>query len=491
MDNKFISLIRKLFFVNAILSTALISCSDFRSIRSNNNRNCVSIDLDSIRSRGTLIAVTECNSMDYFIYRGEPMGLNYELLKSFSGKIGVDLEIVNENNLEHAYAMLRSGQADLLAIRLSVNSMKGKDILFTVPIDETRQVLIQRKPPDWRSLSWQEMDKKLIKDKSGLAKKAIYLPQGSSHVERLDSLEDEIQDSINIIEVPYDTERLIKQVASGEVEYTVCDENIAIVNSTYFPDIDVSTPLSFPRGVAWAVRKNNSDSLLFELNRWITELKRTESYSLMYSKYFRNSRSYTIYNSKYYALNTGKVSRYDDLIRKFSETIKWDWRLLASLIYQESRFEPKVRSGAGAFGLMQIMPVTGRYFGIDVTASPENNLKAGIKYINWLNSIFNPLISDESERINFILASYNAGPGHVLDAMKLAEKNGMDPQKWKGNVALWILKMSDPHYFNDIEVKYGYFRGNESVNFVNEVLERFKQYKNMIPSEKTYPLEND
>lgn len=173
------------------------------------------------------------------------------------------------------------------------------------------------------------------------------------------------------------------------------------------------------------------------------------------------------------------------MIRKYSDSIKWDWRLLASLICQESRFDPNVRSWAGAYGLMQIMPVTGRNFGIDITSSPENNMKAGILYINWLHSIFDPKISDENERLYFILAAYNAGPGHILDAMKLARKNGKDPEKWYGNVALWLLKKSDPRYFNDIVVKNGYFRGTESVNFVNKVLDRFEHYKNIIPTKNT------
>jgi membrane-bound lytic murein transglycosylase F len=133
---------------------------------------------------------------------------------------------------------------------------------------------------------------------------------------------------------------------------------------------------------------------------------------------------------------------------------------------------------------MQIMPQTGKNFGIDITASPQNNIKAGIKYINWLHSIFDPKIRNENERLRFILASYNAGPGHVLDAMKLAEKNGMDPQKWEGNVALWLKKKSEPKYYNDIVVKYGYFRGTGSVTYVTEILDRYEHYKNIIPAGK-------
>jgi membrane-bound lytic murein transglycosylase F len=139
-----------------------------------------------------------------------------------------------------------------------------------------------------------------------------------------------------------------------------------------------------------------------------------------------------------------------------------------------------VVSKVGAYGLMQIMPETGKRFGIDITSSPQNNLKAGAKYINWLHNIFDTKIPDVNERTKFILASYNAGPGHVLDAMKLAEKNGNDPRKWEENVAVWLQKKSEPQYFNDSVVKYGYFKGKESIAFVNQVLGRYEHYKNIV-----------
>lgn len=475
---------RTLFYLFIIIVTVFTSCVKPHTTKSLNVASC---DLDSIRKRGKLIAVTDFNSTDYFIYKGEAMGFNYELLKSFSESIGIDLEIIPENHPEQALRMLKSGEADMLAYNLVIDSLGNKDIHFTLPFGETRQVLVQRKPRNWRALSADAIEKSLIRDQKDIAGKTIYVQAGSSHAEQLISLARKTGDSVNIIEVPFDPEKLIQNVSNGDIDYTVCDESLAIVNSTYFPGIDVSTPLGIPRNTGWGTR-NNSVKLLAELNRWIATYKTTRSYAVLYSKYFKNTRSNSIVNSSLYALKTGKVSQYDDLIRQFSATINWDWRLLASLICQESRFDPNVESYAGAFGLMQVMPDTGKNFGIDITASPENNLKAGIKYIRWLHSIFNPKIPDEIERINFILAAYNAGPGHVLDAMKLTEKNGMNPQKWDGNVAIWLLKKSEPRYYNDTVVKNGYFRGIESVRFVSDVQARFERYKKIIPEEKSRPF---
>lgn len=473
-------MIKRLILFISFLVIVSFSCSDNKYLSELTGDAPAAADFDEIQQRGRLVAVTDFNSTNYFIYKGEPMGFNYELLKTFSDQVGIDLEIVTENHIEHAIDMLNSGKADLIAMSITVNGTRKKAIQFTEPIDETRQMLIQRKPRNWKSMTASETDRMLIRNQLDLAGKTIYVQEGSTHTERLRTLAHEIGDSITVIEMPFESEELIKSVARGEIEYTVTDENIAQVNATYYPDIDINTPVSFPQKLAWGVRKENSEKLLKELNQWISTYRKTKDYALLHSKYFRNSRSSTIIRSDYYSLNTGKVSRYDELIKQFSDTINWDWRLLASLICQESRFDPDVTSWAGAYGLMQVMPVTGERFGIDVTSSPRNNIKAGVRYISWLHSIFDPKIEDKKERLNFILASYNAGPGHVLDAMKLAEKNGMNPEKW-ADVEIWLLKKSDPRYYNDDVVKSGYFKGKESVAFVSDILDRYEHYRNILP----------
>ena len=474
-------MIKRLIFLFIVVLTVAFYCLEHKRPSKSLNNAMVSCDLDSIRKRGKLIAVTDFNSTDYFIYKGEPMGFNYELLKAFSDNIGIDLEVVSENHIDKAIGMLNSGEADLLATNLTVNPLMGNAVLLTTPICETRQVLVQRKPKNWIALTEKDLDRNLIRNQRDLERKTIYVQAGSTHAGQLFPFAQGIGDSINIIEVPFGSEKLIQHVADGEIDYTICDENVAVVNSSYYPNIDVNTPVSFPQNIAWGIRKNKSDALASELNRWISSYKKTESFALLYAKYFRNASSSSIVKSDFYALNTGKVSQYDDIIRKFSSVINWDWRLLASLICQESHFNPSVVSITGAFGLMQVMPATGKNFGIDVTTSPENNIKAGIEYISWLHSIFDPRIPEEKERINFILAAYNAGPGHVLDAMNLAAKNGMDPLKWEGSVALWLKKKSDPKYYNDTVVKNGYFKGIESVVFVSQILTRYEHYKNIIP----------
>jgi len=136
-------------------------------------------------------------------------------------------------------------------------------------------------------------------------------------------------------------------------------------------------------------------------------------------------------------------SSFYPIIHKAADKHDVDPALIKAIIMAESRYNPMATSEKGAIGLMQIMPETGKHFGIDITSSPGDNIKAGAKYISWLHSIFDAKIPDEKERMRFILASYNAGPGHILDAMRLAEKNGMNPLIWEDNVAVWLQKKSE------------------------------------------------
>jgi membrane-bound lytic murein transglycosylase F len=467
----------------AILLSLLSSCSKNNSSLKDSDCN-VSHDLPEIRERGKLVAVTDFNSPDYYIYKGEPMGFHYELLKSFSEYLGVSLEIVGENQTDHAFQMLESGNADILAPGIDINSAEKGNILLTAPVTESRLVLVRRRPDNRRVPARYDLNKKPFVSLSLLAGKNVYVQKGSSHAEFLSELSGRTGNSIKITEVPFTAGQLIRYVAGGDIDYMVCDENVALVSSLIYPNIDATLPLSSIRDIFWGVRKTNSGLLLQELNKWISEYRKSGAYAMLYSKYFDCSRSGVVVNNSCHSMNRGSISRFDNLIRKFSAGIRWDWRLLASLIYQESRFVPDVRSVSGAYGLMQIMPGTGKDFGIDITSSPENNMRAGILYINWLYSIFDPKIPDEDERLNFILASYNAGPGHILDAMELARKNGKDPTKWNGNVAEWLKKKSDPKYYKDSAVRFGYFRGNEAVAYVEEILTRYAQYRNIIPAGK-------
>lgn len=437
----------------------------------------VHIDLNEIKNRGKLIAVTNFNTVDYFIYRGQPMGFQFELLKRFSEYSGIQLEIIVSNDLTDLTSKLLDGQCDLIAASLPVTSDNSKFLTFTEPLMQSRQVLVQRKPDNWKHLSAEEINLKLIKSPLELGNKTVVVQRGTAYVQRLKNISNEIGKPIEIEEVPEDEEQLIQLVAGGEVDFTVCDERLALVDQSYYPQIDVNTAVSFPQNIAWAVRKN-STLLQSELNSWLQQFKHSLQYALIFNKYYQNQWSAQMVNSDYFVLNTGRISPYDEEIKHYSEELNWDWRLLASLIYQESNFNPAVKSWAGAYGLMQILPSTAQRFGIDSAKSPSINLAVGVKLLKWLNFRFEKIISNKDERLKFVLAAYNVGIGHVIDAQLLAHKYGKNMFKWD-DVKEYLVNKSIPRYYQDPVVRFGYCNGLQPLNYVAEVLDRFKHYKNI------------
>lgn len=177
---------------------------------------------------------------------------------------------------------------------------------------------------------------------------------------------------------------------------------------------------------------------------------------------------------------TKRISDYDKTIKKTAKKIGWDWRLLAALIYQESKFQPDLESRSGAFGLMQLMPIVMERFEIDYDSSPEEQIEAGGKLIMHLDSCLEIKVTNSAERVKFVLAAYNAGLGHVYDAQRLAEKYGKSPDKWNNNVDFFILNKSKAEYYNDPCCRNGYLRGIETYRFVEQITKRYHHYRLII-----------
>ncbi|MBK8290916.1 MAG: transglycosylase SLT domain-containing protein [Flammeovirgaceae bacterium] len=293
------------------------------------------------------------------------------------------------------------------------------------------------------------------------------------------NLSNEVGGVIKIVEdsALAETESLIRQVATGEIKYTVTDQTLAMVNSFYYPNLDINTVLSLPQQIAWAVR-TNSPELLKTTNAWLKESKRSGVFKVIYNKYFNSSRlTEARITSEYSSMVSNRLSPFDEQIKAGAEQIGWDWRLIASVAYQESNFDPQVKSWAGAIGLMQVMPATGDFFKVTNLLDPNQNIKVGVKFLKYLDTRWAKTVPDPEERIKFVLASYNAGLSHVTDAQKLTQKYGKDPTVWSDNVEYFLSKKSDPKYFRDPVVVVGYCRCIEPVKYVKEVLQRYDEYK--------------
>ncbi len=444
-------------------------------------------DLLEIQGRGVLRAATDFNSTSYFVYRGEPMGFHLELLRLFASHIGVELEVSVSNSIQdNIDCVFAENGCDIVAQSLWISTSARKQLQFTDPHARSRMMLVQRKPSSWRQMTRRELEQHLIREQLDLAGKTVYVPDNPVFIRRLNHLIEEIGDTIHIVKTTLHEEELFEQVAQGKIDYAVGDEMLARLNQMYYADIDVETPLSFHQNLAWAVRPG-ADQLAGAINEWLAEFKKTRHFAILYNKYYNNPRSVYRAKSDLHSLGGGNISAFDEYFKRYAEIIGWDWRLIASLSYQESRFNHNAVSWAGASGIMQLMPETADFMNVDLDAGVSEHISGGVRYLKWLDQRLIREIEDEEERVKFVLASYNVGLGHVLDARRLAVKYGKNPNVWKGNVDYYVLNKSNPKYYLDPVVRHGYARGQEPYRYVSEIIDRYHHYRNVHDVLAQYP----
>ncbi len=449
-------------------------------------------DLGDILARDTVVVLTSYTSTSYFLYRGEAFGFEYELLRDFAQNQNIvfRIEVVPRDSLLY---YLNAGRGDIAAARLAPVEEDTSAFGFTEALYETHAVVVQRNGPladsiladtllarDAPAARQVSLRARPIRRPADLGGREVTLPADDPYVERLVELETRIPGEIEVVEVDTTTESLIRQVATGAIELTVAQENVADLEEGTYGNLSVRPIIGAPHGVAWAVR-DNAPQLRAALDEWIVEHREGARWNQLYTKYYVDRRGYRERaETGYLTGDTGILSDYDDLLKENAPRIGWDWRLLASQMFQESRFAPRAQSWAGAMGLLQLMPATAREVGVADPYDPEQNVAGAVRYLAWLERHYwGDTIADPQERIKFILASYNAGAGHVMDAQRLAEAEGGDPKVWE-DVAFWLLQKSREEVYRRPEVRHGYCRGLEPVQYVSRILDRYAHYQQFV-----------
>lgn len=424
------------------------------------------LDLAGIKARGFIRAAVDNNSAGYYIYRGRRMGFEYELLRDLSKRLGVQLHLVLVEDIDKAFDYLQIGKVDLIAMNLEENEDRAKHASFSIPLGKMSTVLVSAKKSEIFT-SWEQLEGD-----------TVYVRQGAVYKDQLCAVRDSLQVDFYIVESAAHEESLIDEVVDGKIKWTVADQNIAQANASYYDGLDISWKLKEEGEVSWVVREN-SPKLLGTLNTWLED-KQKRFIPDLYAKYFLNSKnSYFRNNSPYSSLAGNQISVYDKIIKGGAEELGWDWRLLASLVYKESRFDTTAISYAGAEGLLQLMPVTLERFGVTNPNDPQQSLMGGVRYLKYLDKFWMKRVPETNERIKFILASYNIGHGHVEDAWRLTLKHGQNTQIWS-EVSEFLAMKSDPQYYRDPVVKSGYAKGHLAVNYVRDVMALFVSYKALV-----------
>ncbi|HET9571506.1 MAG TPA: transporter substrate-binding domain-containing protein [Bacteroidales bacterium] len=438
------------------------------------------IDLPQIHVQGELRALTLYSPTSYFIYRDKEMGYEYELCSMLANDLGLHLKMIVAPNPVTMMRMLEHGEGDMIAYNMPITNENNSRFQYCGREFLTHQVLVQQKK--------QPID--MVRSVTGLIGKTVVVHKNSRYLTRLESLNQELGGGIKIQAIPHDSftvEDLIGQVATGQIEYTVANNNIAQFNSTFYKNINTSLAISFSQRSSWMVRKT-SPKLGSAIDRWFRENMYTDKYQEVTQRYFSSGKNTsTLVSTALFPGKKGQLSIYDGLFKKYGAEIGWDWRMLASIAYQESNFDASAINWTGASGLMQIMPKTARAVGVsrDSLFIPNYNVLAAARLLKIYERNF-AIISNNEQRIKMTLAAYNCGLGHVTDARALTRKHGLNPFKWEDNVRTFILLKSQPKYYEDRVCKSGYLRGTETVAFVSEVWKRYNEYLRMVP-EKSIP----
>ena len=424
-------------------------------------------DFTGIKQRKVLRVLTRNNATTYFIWRGKLMGFEYDLLKKFADEHKLQLDMIIPASRDQLIPTLLWGGGDVVAASLTISDeRRSYGIEFTRPYNVVSEVLVARGDDP-------------ITHVSQLEGRTLWVRRSSSYWSTLNNLREKSNIGFILKAAPEDleTEEIIDRVGKGEYDMTLSDSHILDVALTWRDDVRAVFELKRNVNHGWAVRSGDVE-LLGALNEFLEREYKQLHYNVVYEKYFSSpKRIKSLVKYRADGLQGAALSPYDEIVRKYADQYGFDWSLIVAVMYRESRFDKNARSWAGARGVMQVMPVTAKRFGITDLHDPEKGILAGIRTLSWIYSRFEPELPVK-ERTWFTLASYNAGLGHVFDARALAREQGLDPNKWFDNVEKAMLLLSRPvHYRN---ATYGYVRGIEPVTYVRDIRKLYNAYSQLI-----------
>ena len=416
-------------------------------------------DLPKIQERKILRVITYQSPGNYFFNNGRMHGFEYGFIKKFAESKRLSVDVVLANSHEQMRELLLSGDGDIIAASLPENSLNDENIMMTAAYDYSAPVIIGR-----------DTENSLV-DIRDLEGRRIALPSESPYRDFLQKIQ---QRGINFEIVDTDegvnTEETLYRVSHAMHDLTILGSHQVKAELTRQYGLKALFTLSEPVAQSWAVRVSDH-KLLAAVNDYIAKEYRRDTYNTLYSKYL--SRPKNIKDKSLFIAQVDKLSPYDELLKVNAEQHSFDWRLLAAQMYQESQFDPEAVSYAGAEGLMQIMPATANELGLEDINDPKSNITAGVKYMKILRDQFEQELPLE-DKTWFTLASYNAGFTRVKNARALAEKMGLDSDRWFGNVEKAMLALAKP-YTRDGEIRR-LCRCGQAVIYVREIRSLYHNY---------------
>lgn len=435
--------------------------------------------LTEILQSDTLRVITIRTCYTAFQYKGRWYGYDYEQAAKIAKTLGLQLSVSYARSEAEMADSLFAGAADLSIWPSSKAVFDSMTWLLPVgPRWETQQVMVSA-----RRL------KPIAANDSVSPRYKLSMSEGSRqwlafHDDSVRACYDFSSYAIDTIAADsLTTDQITDAIIEGRTDAVMLRTNVAKLLKDYYPTLKVSDPLPYSNdSIAWLVPQG-SDTLAFYVDSLCSELRDEPHYPVTWKRYFEQQRNN--HNKKInYQLTAGALSPYDAIFKKYAAEIGWDWRLLAAIGFIESKLDHTQISSRGPIGLMQLMPNTVKALGYseEDVIDPDKNVKVATTLIGRLLTTLRKKLPDVSDRdlIQFTLASYNAGLGHVYDAIYLADTLGYDTHVWENNVEHCLRLKSDPDYYSFPKVRLGRFNGAFTINYISEVMSTYDYFCQQI-----------
>ncbi len=420
-------------------------------------------DLEGIRKRGSLRLLALPHVGSFFLQDGAPRGFEYELLHRFAEEQGLALEIVSPRTPEELTEWLLAGRGDVLAANPEAPLAANARIASTRAVARVEMVVAAR-----------DDDPRPVREMGDLAGRTLVARRGGAEAALATQLADAVEGlTLEWADGAIGSTALIAGVGEGRYDLALVPSHLVTVERHAGRRVDAALRLE-NADLVWSVRAS-SPKLRTALDAYLARAYRGAEYNVLWRKYFRNGQAVARAVQR-----PGRLSPWDGEVRHWAAVHDLDWRLVVALMHQESRFQPEVVSPSGAAGLMQIVPETATELDLVDLHDPEESIRAGTRYLRWLLELYDEDLSLVT-RLRFALASYNAGPGHVADARKLAATIGLDPDRWYDHVERAMLLLEQPEYYAN--ARCGYCRGSETVRYVREIDRRYRLYVQFVPQD--------
>lgn len=387
-------------------------------------------------------------------------GLEFEMLERFARSIKVPLLAIPVTHPDTMLIDLQAGRGDLIAAQCTDRKDRRPWFAFTTGYITVRPMLARLRT-------------ETVPDQKAITKSAIVNQLHSSlwspFAYRLSA------DTVTDPTANATPEDLLMDVVLGRSDAVLITDVQAAHEAQRFPILEFLPTQGSERELRFMLRKN-SPQLLQRMNAWLADENEREAREKLIGTYTgRIGDPGPLKVRRSIPVHGDSISPYDAYFRHHAQNLRWDWELLCVMAWKESRFDSTVTSHMGAQGIMQLMPRTSARLGLDSAAVMADHIRIAAKYLSRLDTLWMRAVPDREQRLRFALASYNAGPGHIIDAQRLAEHLGLDPKKWEGHVERAVLLLAKPRYYMRPEMKNGFCKGSQVFHYVRDVVALYRK----------------